>query len=264
MKPFSSTSTPALSRPRSRLFGRRPTATSTRSKTGSLSATSSPFERRLDAARALSSSFVDLRIEIDFVEERSRAACAAAAPGRGRRRAAGRRSARRPSPCCPGRRRRSPFPGRCSRRRRPASCAGTSSSFSAAGRVHDARRLSGRTSGPAASASSRWRRCSSESDSVVPPSTCDGLAVDEPAAADDVIDLARLGTAGRGCSDSVSTTFGQWLRTPLRSIFGARERDAEVGGVAGVGDELGGVQQRLGRNAADVQAGAAGPLARRR
>ena len=39
------------------------------------------------------------------------------------------------------------------------------------------------------------------------------------------------------------------------------EADADVGGVAGVGDELGGVQQRLGRDAADVQAGAAGPLA---
>ena len=48
------------------------------------------------------------------------------------------------------------------------------------------------------------------------------------------------------------------------SIFGAAELQAEVGGVAGVGDELGGVQQRLGGDAADVQAGAAGPLARRR
>ena len=39
------------------------------------------------------------------------------------------------------------------------------------------------------------------------------------------------------------------------------EGDADVGGVAGVGDELGGVQHGLGRNAADVQAGAARPLA---
>ena len=33
-------------------------------------------------------------------------------------------------------------------------------------------------------------------------------------------------------------------------------------GVLRVGDELGGVQQRLGRDAADVQAGAAGAFAR--
>src|SRR5262249_26287332 len=39
------------------------------------------------------------------------------------------------------------------------------------------------------------------------------------------------------------------------------EMDAEFGGVAGVGNELGGVQERLGRNAADMQTGAAGLLA---
>src|SRR5262249_57499555 len=41
-----------------------------------------------------------------------------------------------------------------------------------------------------------------------------------------------------------------------------REGEADVLGVAGVGDELGGVQHGLGWDAADVQTGAAGALAR--
>ena len=58
-----------------------------------------------------------------------------------------------------------------------------------------------------------------------------------------------------------STTFCQWPRTPLMSIFGAPNSTPKWLGLADVGDELGGVQHRLGGNAADVQAGAAGTLA---
>jgi len=39
---------------------------------------------------------------------------------------------------------------------------------------------------------------------------------------------------------------------------GLAEVDAESAGITGIGDQLGGVQQGLRRDAADVQAGAAG------
>ena len=58
------------------------------------------------------------------------------------------------------------------------------------------------------------------------------------------------------------TTLFLKSRSLSRSIFGFCERDAEVGGVRRLGDHVGDVQQRLRRNAAAIEADAAGVLLR--
>ena len=83
-----------------------------------------------------------------------------------------------------------------------------------------------------------------------------GLAVEESTLADDVIDLARLGepaeVAGQRLDDFLGVAANR-----VHVDLGGGELEADAGGVAGVGDDLGGVQQRLGGDAADVEAGAA-------
>src|SRR5262249_12030501 len=75
----------------------------------------------------------------------------------------------------------------------------------------------------------------------------------------DVRDLARFGEAGEVAGHLVHDLL-RGRADAVHVDLGVAELHAKVGGVAGLGDELGGVQQRLGRDAADVQAGAAGPV----
>ena len=69
-------------------------------------------------------------------------------------------------------------------------------------------------------------------------------------------DLALLGHAADAAGQLVDHAVLE-LAQPVEIDLGLAEREAHVGSFLGVGDHLGGVEQRLGRDAADVQADAA-------
>ena len=79
---------------------------------------------------------------------------------------------------------------------------------------------------------------------------------DEPASAGDHVDLALLGHAGETTGqllDDLVLVRAQLVEVDLRLA----ETDAHVFGVGGLLDHASGMQQRLGRDAADVEADAA-------
>ena len=77
----------------------------------------------------------------------------------------------------------------------------------------------------------------------------------------EVLDLAQVADLA-GAGGSVPTTLFLKSRSLSRSIFGFCELDAEVFRVRRLVDDVGDVEQRLGRDAAAIDADAAGVLLR--
>src|SRR5205823_491989 len=82
------------------------------------------------------------------------------------------------------------------------------------------------------------------------------LSVDEAGAGLERLDVALLGQRGEPAAervDDLQPVAADAVDVDLRLA----ELNAEQGRIASVGDQLGGVQQGLGRNAADAEAGTA-------
>ena len=95
--------------------------------------------------------------------------------------------------------------------------------------------------------------------SVVPPSassTSTWYGRDEPAEARDDGDLALPGQAGEAAGEPLDHAVLPAAQLVEVDSRGA-EHDAVLAHLLGFGDDLGGVQQRLGRDAADIEADAA-------
>ena len=191
------------------------------------------------------------------------AASRAASPGRGRRRAAGRRAVRPRSLPNPARRRRCPSPGRCNRRRRPAASRARLPARvrrwnpSRAARRFERLGIAGTRAG--------GQDAMVERDPLavvgrlVAPFELQRLRIDEDAAGIDrrgPCAAWRVAPVRRRAWPMTSS-----LRARIRSScnFGLGNSTPHCGHFAGFADHLGHVQQGLGGDAAAQQAGAAQP-----